>query len=201
MRGDVLDVGLLKESEPRGNRVRNIPARELQLHLHRVKVRPVQNRHVGKTRPLLMQLQNPLRHKSGLLAPILQSHHRRFHPSLPHRFQILGKLFWIMGDRVVRQIQDLRNAAIIRLQSDHLRPGMSFGETQDVLHLRPPPRVNALGIVPHRHDLMVPAPDRIDKVGLQTIRILILIHQHMLKSGPVPIPQLPLLLQQPEWQG
>ena len=77
---------------------------------------------------------------------------------------------------MIRQIQDLRDAPVIRLQSHHFRSRMPLRETENMLHLCPPPRVDALRIIPHRHDLVMPTPDRIDKVGLQPIGVLILIH-------------------------
>ena len=65
---------------------------------------------------------------------------------------------------MIRQIKDLRNASIIRLQPDHLGSRMPFGKTQYMLYLGPPPRVDALRIVSYRHDLMVPSPNCIHKV-------------------------------------
>ncbi len=102
---------------------------------------------------------------------------------------------------MIRQIQNLGDAPIVGLEPHHPRPRMALRETQDVLHFRAPPRIDALGIIPHRHDLMVPSSDRIHKVGLQPVRVLILIHQHMLESPPILLPQLPLLLQKTQRQG
>ena len=66
VRGDVLDMRLLKEPDAAGDGERNVAPREFELHFQRVKVRAIQHGHVVQLDAFLAQFQCALGDKGRL---------------------------------------------------------------------------------------------------------------------------------------
>ena len=81
---------------------------------------------------------------------------------------------WAVTQDFISKIKDFRRRAVIRIDVVELRIGVTLGERDNILPVGPAPRVDALCIVAHGHDLML-AGEQVDDATLQTIRILKLI--------------------------
>ena len=97
-------------------------------------------------------------------------------PERPQRFLKLVRHILHHG---VGHVENRRIGPVITLQLQNAATGPTVRELHDILKLRAAPRVNALEIIPHHHDVAVSGGDQIRKLGLQRVRILIFIHQNM----------------------
>ncbi len=121
-----------------------------------------------------------MRHEGRLRRRILQSHQRRLSPDLrPRGSQIFLKTHLVRRDRRVGELENLRHAAVVRLDRVHLGARISLGKIQNVIHVCAAPRVDRLRIVPNCHQAVVRACKQIDQGTLHRVRILILVHQNM----------------------
>ncbi len=62
---------------------------------------------------------------------------------------------------------------------------MAFGEAEDVEEVGAAPGVDALGIVAHRHDLVVGSRQQVHQIALELVGVLVFIHQYMLETALV----------------
>ena len=87
------------------------------------------------------------------------------------------------GNGGIGQRQNLRRAAVVRF--DSVNPGfrIAFGELEDILEIRAAPRVDALRIVAHHHDIVVSRGQKIDELALEFVRVLIFIHEDELETA------------------
>ena len=60
-----------------------------------------------------------------------------------------------------------------------LAPGNILGNSKNIGEIRSPKGINALRIVTHDHYVIVIIRQKPNDLGLQMIRVLILIHEHM----------------------
>ena len=90
----------------------------------------------------------------------------------------------------VGQIQYLRGAAIVDLNFIDLGAGIALGEIKDVFKVCAAPRVNALRIVTNNHHVLVPRAEQVNELRLQSVGVLVLIHQHKLESTLVQLAQI-----------
>ena len=67
-------------------------------------------------------------------------------------------------------------------QRENLRFGVALGKGKDVLHGGAAPGIDALEVVAHRHQIAMARGNNIHKVRLQSVGVLIFIHQHMLHA-------------------
>ena len=79
----------------------------------------------------------------------------------------------------VRDVQDRRHAPVVALELEHLAVGPAAGELADVLELRAAPRVDALEVVAHHHDVAVLRGEEVRERGLEAVRVLVLVHEHV----------------------
>jgi hypothetical protein len=139
--------------------------------------------------------QHPLRHERRLLPRIVADHQGRFHPRFARRRQLLGELVHVGSDRRIGYGQDLGRAAVVGLDFVNFRPGIAFWKLQDVLEVCPTPRIDALGVIPHHHHILVPGRQQINDLALETVRVLILIHQDELKAPLVVLLDIGMVLE------
>ena len=95
------------------------------------------------------------------------------------------ELLNVGGDGSVCHFQNFRNAAIIHLNLKHLRVRIAFREFENVLKIRAAPGVNRLRVIANDHHIPMIASEKINKVSLDLVRVLILIHENELKLSPV----------------
>ena len=79
----------------------------------------------------------------------------------------------------VRHVEDGRDAPVVALELEHLAVGPAAGEFADVLELRAAPRVDALEVVAHDHDVAVLRGEDVRERGLEAVRVLVLVHEHV----------------------
>ena len=145
-------------------------------------MRAVQHRHLLQLRALLVQLQDALRDKLRLLLRIRQRHERRPHPASGARgHEMFFKLMLIRRDHRIREFQHLGHRAVVRLDFVNFRARMPLRKFEDVPEIRAAPRVDALRVVAHDHDIVMPRSEHLDEVILQMVRVLIFVHEDELK--------------------
>ncbi len=99
--------------------------------------------------------------------------------------QLFGELMDVRRDGGVCNIKDLGGAAIIRFDFVDDRSGVAIGEFKNVLIIGSAPGINALRVIAHHHDVVMPRGEQIDEVALQLVGILIFIHENELKPALV----------------
>ena len=99
------------------------------------------------------------------------------------RAQFFGKAHtrWLCLQHGIREIKNFRRAAIIGFNFMNRGLGVAFVKTHDIIKIGTPPGVDALGVVTHRHHLMMDC-ERINNFGLQSVGILKFIDQNLLES-------------------
>ena len=90
---------------------------------------------------------------------------------------MLRVLFRRLFDDAVRQVQDRLRAAIVFFQLIDRGAGKQMRKLHDVLERRAPERIDRLRVVADDHHILMGRRQLPDDIGLQPIRILILIHE------------------------
>ena len=198
IRRHVLDVGLLKEPDAAGDGEGDLAPRQLQLQFEHVEMGAVQHRHVVQAGALLAQFQDALGYKGGLLPGVLALDQRGFHARFPGGRELLGKLVHVRGDGGVGHRQNFRRAPVIGLDLVHIRSGIALRKIQDVRKIRAPPSVDALRVVAHHRQVVMPARQQIDEIALEPVRVLVLVHEDELEPALIMLANLRMLLHQLE---
>ena len=98
----------------------------------------------------------------------------------------------------VRHVEDRRDAPVVALELQHLAVRPATGKLADVLELRAAPRVDALEVVAHHHDVAVLRGEEVRERGLEAVRVLVLVHEHVLEMLLEEIARLLVLAQETE---
>src|SRR3989442_1137592 len=176
VREDVFDVSRLIELDPASLHERDVPPREFDLQVERVEAGAEQDGDLPQGHAFLPQFQDALRDEPRLRVLVRRcDQHRRGALALTGE-QRLGVLLRRLVDDLVGQREDRLRAAVVLLQLEDLRAGEQLGEVHDVAERRPAERVDALGVVPHHHHVVVREGGLADELGLQAIRVLVLVH-------------------------
>ena len=104
---------------------------------------------------------------------------------LPVGPEDLGVLLPGTVDHRIGQVEDRLGAAVVFLQLDEPGLGKGLEEIEHVLEPGPAEGVDALGVVPHCHDVAVFLCQKRDDVRLEVVGILILVHHDV----AVPLPK------------
>ena len=100
---------LLEESQARADLVGNSPPIQLHLQLQRVRVVPVEDRHLAQwERTFVVKFKDPLGDELGLLIDIPQGNQGRLGSRISDRTEFFGMLVEVVGDAAIGQIEDLR---------------------------------------------------------------------------------------------
>ena len=78
--------------------------------------------------------------------------------------------------------EDMRGRAVILFQPHHLGLGPVVGEAQDVGHLGATPTVDALVVVTHHAQVLVPLGQGMHDAILQTVGVLVFVDQQVVES-------------------
>ena len=95
------------------------------------------------------------------------------------------KLLNVRRDRCIRHFENFRDAAIIHLDLEYLRVRVALRKFENVLKIRAAPRIDRLRVIAHYHHIPMIARQKIDKIGLDLVRVLVFVHQNELKLAPV----------------
>ena len=110
----VLDVGLLEEADAAAHHEGDAPARQLELDLHGVVVRPVEDGDLPEREALVAQLEHPLGDEGGLLLDVAAGHEPGQRPGGADAAQLLLELLEVVLDGGVGQVEDLGRGAVVR---------------------------------------------------------------------------------------
>ncbi len=99
--------------------------------------------------------------------------------------QGLAQATLVGGDQARRRRQDVLRRPIVPLQPDDLGAWKVAFEAQDVVHLRPPPAIDRLVVIPHAAQVLAllrqqPQPQVLGDVG-----VLVLVHQQVAEPAVV----------------
>ncbi|GBC83002.1 hypothetical protein HRbin10_02140 [bacterium HR10] len=172
---------LFEEAQSGANDVGDAPPHEFDLQLHRMVMRPIEHGDLRERHPFFVQLQNARGDEGRLLVDILRGHKSGLRSIGTPRAQRLRELPLVVADGGVGQSQDLWRAAIVRLQAVDARVRIALGELVDVAEIGPAPAVDRLAVVADDHDVAVPPGQPIHDLRLQTVRVLIFVHEDVLE--------------------
>ena len=198
IRGRVLDVRLFKETDAAGDGERDLLPGQFQLQFQRVKMRAIQHGDVIQAGAFVAQFQRALGDEGRLLAGVMAGHQHGFQAGLARGRQVLGKLVHVGGDGGVGHVEDFRRAAVVGFNLEHFRAGIPLRKVEDVGEIRAAPGVDALRVVAHHHDVVMPRGEQVNQVPLQLVGVLVLVHENELKPALVMFPQVGVVLQQLE---
>jgi len=102
----------------------------------------------------------------------------------------------VLGDYVVRGLQDPPGGAVVPFEADDAGAGKRLLEVEDVADIRSAPSVDRLVIVPDHHEVTVTPREQLDEPELGPVRVLILIHEDEREPLTVPIEQLWITLEE-----
>ena len=199
---NVLDVCLFKKAQTTGDVERNAACGQLHLNFQTLEMCPVQHHHVLQRDALaIAQFQHPLRDKSSLRRGIRQGHQGRLQTRATARCsQVFLKPSCVRANRSIREIQNLRHTAVIRIDRENLRTRIALRKSQDQRHVRTPPRVNRLRVIPHRHQAVSLTRQQIDHPRLDPVGVLILIDKDVTEPLAIHLKHIGMLLKQPHGQ-
>ena len=181
--GDVLDVRLFKKPDAAGDAEGNVLAGQFELQFQRVEMGAIEHGHVFQGPAFVAQFQDPLGHEGRLLAAIAATHQGRLAAGRARGGQLLLELVDVGRDGGIGHAQDFRRAAVIGFNPINGGLGIPFGKFEDVLEMRAAPGVNALRIVAHHHDVLMPRGQQIDQVALDFVGVLIFVHEDELEPA------------------
>ena len=146
---------------------------------------PIENGDASDVRSAPAKLLNPPGDPEGLVLLVDGGVGSDFIPVLRLRPEPLVLTDRVVGDHLVRRVENDPRAPVILLQPDDLRIRIILFEIENVANVRPAPSVDALVIVPDDAEVPVPEGNQPDQLVLGPVRILIFVHQHILKPLPV----------------
>ncbi len=173
----ILDMGRFDKLHPTALNKGKPLARQLDFQVEGMEARAKQDRHFTQRHPFFAKLKNLLRNESRLRMFSSRFDQRRQRPIDLSRKQTLRILLGRFIDNAVREVQDRLGAAIIFFQFINRRAREQHWKVHDILERRTPERIDRLRIIPDHHHILMRRRQLTDDFGLQSIRILILIHE------------------------
>src|SRR6516165_11625431 len=108
--------------------------------LPRLKMGPIQDRHLVEINPLISQFENTLANEQGLLVVIYEGDQRRLDlEAFALRTQRFRELSGIRLDCCICDRENFGNTAIVGLDAVNQRVGIALREIEDVLVVRTAP--------------------------------------------------------------
>ena len=90
---------------------------------------------------------------------------------------LFGYLLLVLGDEAVGRIDDILCGTVVSFEFEYFQSRVLFTQSEYIVDIRSPERVNALGIVAHHADVVVVFSQLADNEVLGEIGILILVYQ------------------------
>ena len=150
----------------------------------------------GET-PLGLDLPGDLAgHEAGLVLLGRCDHHVDPLASGTVRPHPLGLAVRVVGDHRVGRLEDDLRGPVVLLQPHLFRTREGPLEVEDVSHLRPAPRVDALIVVTHRAHVHRIAGQELEKIELRGVGVLELVDEEVAETPEVLLPNVGVLAQQ-----
>ncbi len=164
--------------------VRDIAAHEFELEPVTVMRAAKQHCLVLKGKTLLSLVEYLLDDELRFRVAVLDRHVSRLAAALLAGEQVLLVLPFAFGDQAIGAVEDRLGRAIVLLETDDpRRRDVLVRETEDVLDFRGTERVDRLCVVADDRHAGAVRPDRADDLGLQYIRVLVLIDEDVVEEG------------------
>ena len=180
-RHHVLDVQLLEHAHAARDAERHAVARQRELYVDRGVVRAVEDGDVAvRYAALLVQGGDEAIDDLGLrpsVEHVVQARLRRVAGA--ERAQGLLELVPHVLHHAVRHVEYRGHGAVVALELYDAASAPALGEAHNVLELRAAPRVDALEVVADDHDVSVPGGEDVGELGLERVRVLVLVHEHV----------------------
>ena len=194
----VLNMGLLEKPDAAGDAERYFSAGQFHLQFHAVEVGAVKHGYFTGVRAFFNEIPDTLDDKFGLYPVVVERDKGGGHfPGGPHGAELFFNLNFVGGDSRVGKLQNFRHTAVIGFYLESLCRRIAGSKAENIFHVRSAPGVDALGIVPHHHQLAVFPGQHVNEAALEVIGVLVLIHQNMLEAGTVQGTQVLLFLKKP----
>ena len=179
-RKHVLHVQLLEHTHAARDAKRDAIAREGHLDVNRGVVRSIEDRNILVGDAVLSHRVHQAQDGLGLGTSVVDVVEARLRRGTgAERTQRLFELVLYVLHHAVGDIKNRGHRAIVPLELDDPATVPPVGEVHDVLELRAAPGVDALEVVTHHHDVAVLGGDEIRELGLNRVRVLILIDEHV----------------------
>ena len=198
----VLDLLALIEPHAAEDPVVRADAHEHVLEHAALRVRPVEDRHVGE--PVALGLAQPLDlvdHEERLLVLVVgaEPHDQLARARLgPQRLRLA---LLVVLDQRVRRFQDVLGRAVVLLHQEDGRVGIVALEVEHVLDRRAPPAVDALVGVADDADVAVLRGEQVHELVLGAVRVLVLVDHQVREALLVVLEHLGMLAEQPHGLG
>ena len=137
----------------------------------------------------------------GLVVAVLQLDNTRLARGRTHCLQALLKLLGVACDAGVGDGKDFRNTAVIGLEFQHGAIRVPLGKIHDVAEVRPAPRIDALKIIAHHHQVAVLSREGVDPLGLDGVGVLVFVDHHIPEPLAVTLLDLRVFIKQREAIG
>ena len=171
-------MNLLEDADPRRNAVRDFHPRKRHLDVDGLEMAPVKDRNVAVAVAELVRpvhdLQDLVRLRLAIVDLVEIGLVALFAANRPeHLLELVRRV----AHDDVRDVEDAGDAPVVALELDDAAPVPAVRELHDVLDLRPAPRVDALEVVPDRHDVAVLRREDVRELRLKSVRVLVLVHE------------------------
>ena len=157
---------------------------QLQLEGQAVMRSPEQHRLTAERHARLAVLEDALDKELALLVLVFAAHQlgpAAFGPPGP---EVLGVTLRGSGDHLVGRVENGLRAAVVLLEGDDGGAGEVRGEVEDVADGRGPEGVDGLGVVPDHREILSSRAKHLEDLGLQDVRVLILVDQNAVEASP-----------------
>ena len=143
---------------------------------------PEEHRYPAQGHTLLQQGLHLGHHQPGLLSFIRRPDKAGPRAVGPAGEQALGVFVPGPGDDGVGQVQDGLGAAVILLQLDDPGAGEQVGKIHDVAEIGATEGIDGLGVVPHRHDVLMGVGQKLHQLGLEPVGVLVFVHHQVAEA-------------------
>ncbi len=173
----------LHETQPPVLAEGDVPPGEFQLEGQAVMRGPEEDRLATQFEARFPVFQHLVNDRFGLLVLVLAGEQVRLGAAGPLGPQVLGVPFGRSRDHLVGGVQNGLGTAVVLLQGDDARPRELPGEVEDVPHGGGPERVDGLGVVPDRGEVLAPGAEHLQDLGLKAVGVLILVDQDAIEPA------------------
>ena len=193
---EILDLAPLVEAHTTHDDVGDARAPERVLEHARLRVGPVEDRHVAVLEALGVQRAHGLGDPARLLALVPGAIDLGGLSLRVLRPQPLVTPRAVVGDDRGGDVEDALGRAIVLLEGDDLAVGEVLLEVEDVAEIGPPPAIHGLVGVAHHAQVAMFLGQELDDAVLGAIGVLVLIDEHVGPEGAIPRQRLRRALQQ-----
>ena len=181
-------MGRLDEAQAAVLAKRHVAPGELELEGQRVVLGAKQHGLAGEGGALLAVLEDAVDEPGGLFVFVATGDEQGAAAAGALGPERLVVAFGGLGDDGVGGGQDGRRRAIVAFEREHPCRRKAVFEVEDVAHRGGAKAVDGLGVVAHAGDAAAARPQQRDDLGLQRVRVLILVDQHVIESFAHPRP-------------